>query len=62
MTTLGRELQQRGHRVTLINLLDTQINADAAGIEFHPIGQSEFPIGAGTKSPDCDRNKCSSVF
>lgn len=50
MTTLGRELQQRGHRVTLINLLDAQINADAAGIEFHPIGQSEFPIGSGARS------------
>ena len=46
MTTLGRELQQRGHRVTLINSLDTQINADSAGIEFYLIGHAEFPLGS----------------
>ena len=50
MTTLGRELQQRGHRVTLINSLDAQTNADAAGIEFYPIGQAEFPLGSTQKT------------
>lgn len=50
MTTLGRELQQRGHQVTLINVIDTQPNADAAGLDFHPIGQSDFPIGSIPRS------------
>jgi zeaxanthin glucosyltransferase len=50
MTTLGQALQQRGHRVTLINILDAQGSADHAGIEFHPIGQTEFPLGSAAQS------------
>jgi len=58
MTTLGRELQQRGHRVTLVGILDAKPKTLAAGLEFWAIGESEFPSGAmrqlfaelGTKS------------
>jgi zeaxanthin glucosyltransferase len=43
---LGKELQQRGHRVTLIGILDAQTNTQAAGLEFQIIGKSEFPLGS----------------
>jgi len=46
MTTLGRELQQRGHRVTVIGLLDAQPKTLAAGLEFRAVGEAEFPKGA----------------
>ena len=46
MYSLGKELQKRGHRVTLFGVLDTEASTVAAGIEFHPIGKSEYPIGA----------------
>jgi len=46
MTTLGRELQQRGHRVTLIGILDAQSKTIAAGLDFWAIGETEFPQGA----------------
>nr|WP_290224545.1 glycosyltransferase [Trichocoleus desertorum] len=43
--TLGRELQQRGHQVTLFNILDTEAKAKAAGINFWAIGKENFPLG-----------------
>ena len=46
MTTLGHELKQRGHRATLVGLLDAQPNALAAGLEFRAIGEEEFPSGS----------------
>lgn len=45
MLPLGQEMQKRGHRVTLFGILDTQIKAVAAGIEFQAIGEKEFPLG-----------------
>jgi MGT family glycosyltransferase len=45
MTTLGRELQQRGHRVTLFGILDAQPKTLAAGLDFWAVGKSEFPAG-----------------
>ena len=45
MTVLGRELQRRGHRVTLVGILDAKPNALAAGLEFCAIAQSEYPEG-----------------
>ena len=50
MTTLGRELQQRGHRVTLFGVLDAQPKTLAAGLDFCAIGESEFPSGITTES------------
>jgi zeaxanthin glucosyltransferase len=46
MTTLGHELQRRGHRVTLFGILDARPPTLAAGLEFWAIGEAEFPAGA----------------
>ena len=50
MLPLGRELQQRGHRVTLFGLLDAQPQTVAAGLDFWAIGEAEFPAGALSQS------------
>lgn len=50
MTALGRELQKRGHRVTLIGVLDAQPNALAAGLEFWAIATTESPLGTTAQS------------
>ncbi|MBW4499707.1 MAG: glycosyltransferase [Scytonema hyalinum WJT4-NPBG1] len=50
MLPLGKELQQRGHRVTLIGVLDAKPKTLAAGLEFQVIGESEFPSGAIAQS------------
>jgi len=42
---LGKELQRRGHRVTLFGILDAQANTLASGLEFQAIGESEYPAG-----------------
>jgi MGT family glycosyltransferase len=47
---LGKELQQRGHRVTLIGVPDAEAKAQAAGLEFQVIGESECPLGSTTAS------------
>ncbi|WP_193199744.1 glycosyltransferase [Nostoc sp. MG11] len=49
MTALGRELQRRGHRVTILGILDAQAYAEAAGLEFWAIVESEFPLGSIAK-------------
>jgi MGT family glycosyltransferase len=46
MLPLGRELQQRGHRVTLVGFLDAKLKTEAAGLDFWPIGEEDFPPGA----------------
>jgi MGT family glycosyltransferase len=46
MTTLGYELQRRGHRVTVLGIEDAQPKVLAAGLEFRVIGKSDFPKGA----------------
>lgn len=50
MTALGRELQRRGHHVTLVGVLDAQPNALAAGLEFSAIAESESPLGTTARS------------
>ncbi len=45
MTTLGYELIGRGHRVTVVGILDAEKKADAAGLEFRAIALSESPYG-----------------
>lgn len=45
MTTLGYELQKRGHRVTVVGVLDAEKKADSAGLEFKAIAESECPRG-----------------
>ena len=46
MTTLGRELKRRGHRVTLIGRPDAQKKTETAGLEFAVVGEKEFPAGS----------------
>lgn len=46
MTTLGHALLQRGHRVTLVGIADAEARARAAGLEFVPIGQDDYPVGS----------------
>ena len=50
MTTLGRELKLRGHRVTLFGMLDARAKTQAAGLEFWAIGESECPAGFTAES------------
>ena len=45
MTTLGYELKQRGHRVTVLGIEDALPKVQAAGLDFQAIGQSDFPKG-----------------
>lgn len=49
MTTLGYELQQRGHRVTVIGLPDAEAAARAAGLGFRAIAAAQFPPGASAQ-------------
>jgi hypothetical protein len=50
MTTLGRELKRRGHRVTLIARPDARVKTESVGLEFIAVGERDFPAGsmAGT--------------
>ncbi len=52
MLPLGQELQRRGHRVTLIGILDAQSKTITAGLEFKGVGEKEFPAGAMAESLD----------
>ncbi len=46
MLPLGQELKRRGHRVTLLGILDAQEPTLAAGLEFLAVGETDFPQGA----------------
>ncbi|NJN38232.1 MAG: glycosyltransferase [Acaryochloridaceae cyanobacterium CSU_3_4] len=46
MTTLGHELKQRGHQVTLFGSLDAQAHTLAADIDFRPIAPVSMPLGS----------------
>jgi zeaxanthin glucosyltransferase len=50
MTTLGHELQRRGHRVTLFGIPDAQPHTLAAGLGFWAIGEEEYPAGSSAAS------------
>jgi zeaxanthin glucosyltransferase len=43
---LGRELQDRGHRVTCFQVRDLEEKIGALGIGFWPIGESDHPPGS----------------
>jgi zeaxanthin glucosyltransferase len=51
MTTLGRELQRRGHQVTVVARADGRAKAEQAGLGFVVIGEREFPEGRWANSP-----------
>ena len=46
MIALGRELQRRSHRVTIVGFLDGEANVQAAGLDFLAIGTLDFPKGS----------------
>ncbi|AFY87299.1 glycosyltransferase [Chroococcidiopsis thermalis] len=50
MLPLGQELQRRGHRVTVIGILDARPKVLVAGLEFQVVGEDEFPEGAMAES------------
>ena len=60
MTTLGRELAGRGHRVTVIAREDARAKVEAAGLGFAVIGAKEFPLGA-IKAQSAELGRMSSM-
>src|SRR5690606_33465196 len=46
LSTLGRALQERGHRITLVGPLDAEPTVKAAGLGFAPYGVDAYPRGA----------------
>jgi len=42
---LGRELQARGHRVTVFQVLDLEDAVRATGLDYRAIGEEQFPPG-----------------
>lgn len=50
MLPLGQELKRRGHRVTMIGMLDAEAKTLAAGLEFLAFSPEEFPKGAMAES------------
>ncbi len=49
MLPLAQELKRRGHRVTLIGIIDAEAKT-VAGLEFLAFGKQEFPQGVMTES------------
>src|SRR3954447_14190009 len=45
ITALARELERRGHKVNLFGNADTEARIRSAGIEFHLIGEQDYPPG-----------------
>jgi zeaxanthin glucosyltransferase len=45
MTALARRLQQRGHEVVIFGIADTEARIRANGVEFHLIGELDYPLG-----------------
>ena len=43
LACLGRELQARGHRVSMPQLLDMEETVARTGLEYFPLGEKEFP-------------------
>jgi zeaxanthin glucosyltransferase len=46
MTALARRLQSRGHEVVLFGVPDVEPFARAAGLDFVPYAEAEFPVGS----------------
>ncbi|KAA6464490.1 glycosyltransferase [Acidobacteria bacterium AB60] len=45
MTALARALERRGHQVVIFGIADTEARVRAAGIEYHRIGDQDYPLG-----------------
>lgn len=46
LSALGRELQSRGHRVTILQISDLESKVRSEGLEFYPIGQTTYQPGS----------------
>ena len=46
MTALARRLQSRGNEVVFFGVLDVEPFARAAGLDFVPYGEREYPVGS----------------
>ena len=46
MTALARQLQSRGNEVVLFGVPDVEPFACAAGLDFVPYGETEYPLGS----------------
>ena len=46
MTALARRLQSRGNEVVLFGVPDVEPFARAAGLDFVPYGEAEYPVGS----------------
>lgn len=44
-TALARRMQQRGHRVIIFGIADTEARVRAAGVEFRQVGIEDYPLG-----------------
>ena len=49
MTALARRLQSRGHEVVFFGVPDVEPFARAAGLDFVPYGETEYPVGSVDK-------------
>jgi zeaxanthin glucosyltransferase len=47
MTALARRLQSRGNEIVFFGVPDVEPFARAAGVDFVPYGEAEFPVGSG---------------
>lgn len=45
ITALARRLQQRGHRVIVFGIADTESRVRAADVEFYQVGAQDYPLG-----------------
>jgi zeaxanthin glucosyltransferase len=45
MTALARKLEERGHQVVFFGIADIERYVRAAGVEFHLIGEHDYPPG-----------------
>ena len=46
MTALARKLQSRGNEVVFFGVPDVEPFASAAGLDFVPYGEAEYPVGS----------------
>jgi zeaxanthin glucosyltransferase len=46
MTALARKLQSRGNEVVFFGVPDVEPFARAAGLDFVPYGEEEYPVGS----------------
>ena len=46
LSALGRELQNRGHRVTILQVSDLESKIRSEGLEFYPVGQAIYQPGS----------------